>query len=288
MNRSQFWNLNRVAASLVCITGMLASTAALAGGKKDRPRVHIKDLELKRDHDGDLRLWGELYGNTYGDRIEVQIAAQVRVRDLCINPGGKIVSNKSSVHSMTIWDYTRIGKVYGKRDFHRALDVDRRLGYKASCPNRNWRSERRVVVERVHIRLLAGYGYGYGYDRDYDCHHQGYDCGGGYRGYDGYDYDFGFGYGYGYDDGWYGYDQHDHGFGYGYGYEGKYDDYGFGDYGYDRDRDYHGDYNYGYGYGCYDYGGYEQGYYDRDYGNVIATAECWFKGHSNRAYCSYY
>ncbi len=274
MSYRQFKNLKKVAASFVCIAGMLASSAALADGGKSQ-RVKLTDLGAKRFYDGDVYIWGDLYGySSYKRKLEVQVRARVRVKDICINPGGKVVYGHSSDHVLTIWDYKRIGSIYGHESFHLDLDINNRLGYYHHCPNHNWRSKRIVEVERVHVRVLRGYGYGYGYDYDYDCHHQGYDCGSGYHGYDpDYGYEYGYGYGYGYDQGWYGYDDHDHGYGYGVGY-------GDGDYGYS-----YGDYGHSYYGSGYEYGYDEPGYDTYAYGYVLAMGDCWFKRYSKVAYC---
>jgi hypothetical protein len=275
MNRLHFRNINKVAAPLIGLIGLLASTAALAAGDKYYG-VEFDDLHAQRYYDGDVRLWGELEGDSYGDDLEVQVRATVRVRDLCYDRYGRVAGKYTSDRYLTIWDYERIGSLYYTDKFSLDLDIDRRLGYDAYCPGGHYRAKRRVFVEHVHVRVLEGYGYGYGYDRDYDCHHQGYDCGYDYHGFEpDWGYGYGYGYGFGYDHGYYGYDDHDHGYGYGFGY---YDDYDYGDHDYFR----------GYDYGAYDYGYDDPGYYDYDYGYVLATADCFFDYSSRRAYCDYY
>ncbi|HVH99031.1 MAG TPA: hypothetical protein VM869_09985 [Enhygromyxa sp.] len=140
---------------------MLPATFSLAWpGDHDDDKyddVRIKELEAKRDGD-EVKVWGVLDGRAHDVEVKVEVSGVIKA--LCYNPAGKLVWEQSRVRDFSKRDSVWIGKIYDKEKFYVEVDIDRHHGGKVKCPNKNWSSERKVIVEDVHVKVVSNDDWG--------------------------------------------------------------------------------------------------------------------------------
>jgi hypothetical protein len=123
--------------------------------KKDE--VRFKKLEAKR-HNDKVKVWGVLVGKAWD--IEVKVKVSGVVKEKCYNPAGKLVEAHSKEWDFSEKESVYIGKLHGDEKFYVEVDIDDEDDKKGSCPNENWTSKRKVVVEDVHVKIVKNDDHG--------------------------------------------------------------------------------------------------------------------------------